>query len=61
MCLFLIPVMLPLIIVLAVLYIVGLIVYLILGTCTWFIFKLIFNKFFIFCAILFAVFFFTHL
>ena len=39
--------LLPLIVVLAVLYIIGIIIYFVVGTCTWLIFKIIFNKFFI--------------
>lgn len=36
--------LLPLIIIL---YIIGIIIYFVVGTCTWLIFKIIFNKFFI--------------
>lgn len=61
MFLFAIPFLLPLIIILAVLYIIGIIFYLVVGTFTWLIFKIIFNKFFIICAVLFALFFFMHL
>ena len=39
--------LLPLIVILAVLYIIGIIIYFDVGTCTWLIFKIIFNKFFI--------------
>ena len=39
--------LLPLIVILAVLYIIGIIIYFVVGTCTWLIFKIIFNKFFI--------------
>lgn len=55
------PFFLPLIIIIAVLYIIGIIFYLVVGTFTWFIFKLIFNKFFIICFLIFALFFFIHL
>ena len=39
--------LLPLIVILAVLYIIGIIIYFVVGTCTWLIFKIIFNKLFI--------------
>lgn len=61
MFLFALPFMLPLIIILAVLYIIGFIFYMVVGTFTWLIFKIIFNKFFIICALIFAIFFFTHI